>query len=215
MSSDGLIIEVTLSVITETEGDCSRTPSQPPQQQHHHHHCPHCHLLILNEVFVIDRNTLSTFSSRPVQTSVHRARVGVFEVTPVHFDARKLRPIPLYSLEASFHVTSPFPAAVVVGEKHSVRGKKAFELVCVAQMLPKLLIYFFFFKKSSNFTSLKQTDLKETGWVQHKVSNCLTVISVIKYLFKHFLKCQQKKISTASSLKTSIYLCIGNINETK
>lgn len=67
------IFELTISVITKTEGDCSRSPSQ---QHHHHHHCPHCHLLILNEVFVIDRNTLSTFCSRPVETSVQRAELG-------------------------------------------------------------------------------------------------------------------------------------------
>lgn len=68
------IFELTISVITKTEGDCLRSPSQQQQQQHQH--CPHCHLLILNEVFVIDRNTLSTFSSRPVETSVQRAELG-------------------------------------------------------------------------------------------------------------------------------------------
>lgn len=67
------IFELTISVITKTEGDCLRSPSQQQQQ---HQHCPHCHLLILNEVFVIDRNALSTFSSRPVETSVQRAELG-------------------------------------------------------------------------------------------------------------------------------------------
>lgn len=91
----------------ETEGDCSRTPSQQQQQQQQH--CPHCHLLILNEVFVIDRNTLSTFSSRPVQTSVQRAQVGFFWSHPSSFQSQLMT---VYS--QTFPVTSLFPTSVVL-----------------------------------------------------------------------------------------------------
>lgn len=61
--------------MTKTERDCSLETLHTP----HHRHRHHSHLLVMNEVFVIDTTISSAFPSRPVNTTAKKQWPSLFD----------------------------------------------------------------------------------------------------------------------------------------